>query len=165
MVADPDLSRPDLLLRIEQCRAQVGRSGSRSPSWPRRLPRSSWRSRGCMRASLPRVGRWPLRPPSMPSGSGVRGQGAGRGGAPAQVGAGWESLTGSQLGLEVTKGNGSSWIFEPCPTWANALQRVQHPAFALVRTPGHDLFCVREFRPVEMTCGALRRGQLACGVG
>jgi type I restriction enzyme R subunit len=32
-----------------------------------------------------------------------------------------------------TKGNGSSWIFEPCPTWANALQRVQHPAFALVR--------------------------------
>jgi hypothetical protein len=31
-----------------------------------------------------------------------------------------------------TKGNGSSWIFEPCLTWANALQRVQHPAFALV---------------------------------
>src|SRR5215218_9087045 len=30
-----------------------------------------------------------------------------------------------------TKGNGSSWIFEPCLTWANALQRVQHPAFAL----------------------------------
>jgi hypothetical protein len=33
----------------------------------------------------------------------------------------------------ITKGNGSSWIFEPCLTGANALQRVQHPAFALVR--------------------------------
>ena len=33
---------------------------------------------------------------------------------------------------DVTKGNGSSWIFEPCLTCANALQRVQHPAFALV---------------------------------
>ena len=33
---------------------------------------------------------------------------------------------------EVTKGNGSSWIFEPCLTWANVLQRVQQPAFSLV---------------------------------
>jgi hypothetical protein len=33
---------------------------------------------------------------------------------------------------EITKGNGSSWIFEPALTWANALQRVQHPAFVLV---------------------------------
>jgi hypothetical protein len=28
--------------------------------------------------------------------------------------------------------NGSSWIFEPCLTWANALQRVQRSAFSLV---------------------------------
>jgi len=33
---------------------------------------------------------------------------------------------------DLTKRNGSSWIFEPCLTWANALQPVQHPAFALV---------------------------------
>jgi hypothetical protein len=32
----------------------------------------------------------------------------------------------------VTKENGSSWIFEPCLTCANVLQRVQHPAFSLV---------------------------------
>src|SRR5215217_7903632 len=33
---------------------------------------------------------------------------------------------------EVTKGNGSSWIFEPRLTWANVLRRVQQPAFSLV---------------------------------
>jgi hypothetical protein len=33
-----------------------------------------------------------------------------------------------------TKGNGSSWIFEPCLTWANVLRRVQQPAFSLVRS-------------------------------
>ena len=32
-----------------------------------------------------------------------------------------------------TKGNGSSWIFEPCLTCANALRSVQHPGFSLVR--------------------------------
>ena len=32
----------------------------------------------------------------------------------------------------VTKENGSSWIFDPCLTCANALRRVQHPAFSLV---------------------------------
>jgi hypothetical protein len=32
----------------------------------------------------------------------------------------------------VTKGYGSSWIFGPCLTCANALRRVQHPAFSLV---------------------------------
>jgi hypothetical protein len=32
----------------------------------------------------------------------------------------------------LTKENGSSWIFEPCLTWANALQRVQRSAFSLV---------------------------------
>jgi hypothetical protein len=31
-----------------------------------------------------------------------------------------------------TKEYGSSWIFEPCLTWANALRRVQHPGFSLV---------------------------------
>jgi Transposase DDE domain len=31
----------------------------------------------------------------------------------------------------LTKGYGSSWIFEPSLTCANALRRVQHPAFAL----------------------------------
>jgi hypothetical protein len=34
--------------------------------------------------------------------------------------------------LRDTKENGSSWIFEPCLTWANALQRVQRSAFSLV---------------------------------
>jgi hypothetical protein len=32
----------------------------------------------------------------------------------------------------VTKEYESSWIFERCLTWANALQPVQHPAFSLV---------------------------------
>jgi hypothetical protein len=34
---------------------------------------------------------------------------------------------------KVTKENGSSWIFELCLTWANALQPVQRSAFSLVR--------------------------------
>src|SRR5512132_410370 len=34
-----------------------------------------------------------------------------------------------------TKEYGSSWIFEPCLTWANALRRVQHPGFSLVASP------------------------------
>jgi hypothetical protein len=38
----------------------------------------------------------------------------------------------STVEVEVTKGYGSSWIFEPCLTCANALRRVQHPAFSLV---------------------------------
>src|SRR5512132_3582146 len=33
---------------------------------------------------------------------------------------------------QVIKEYGSSWIFEPCLTWANALRRVQHPGFSLV---------------------------------
>jgi hypothetical protein len=33
----------------------------------------------------------------------------------------------------ITKGYGSSWIFEPYLTCANALRRVRHPAFSLVR--------------------------------
>jgi hypothetical protein len=37
---------------------------------------------------------------------------------------------------EVTKENGSSWIFKPRLTCANALRRVQHPAFALVCAVG-----------------------------
>ena len=36
--------------------------------------------------------------------------------------------------FRLTKENGSSWIFEPCLTCANALKRVQHPAFSLVYT-------------------------------
>jgi hypothetical protein len=36
---------------------------------------------------------------------------------------------------EGTKGNGSSWIFEPRLTWANVLRRVQQPAFSLVTQP------------------------------
>jgi hypothetical protein len=35
----------------------------------------------------------------------------------------------------LTKGYGSSWISEPRLTCANALRRVQHPAFSLVRDP------------------------------
>ena len=35
----------------------------------------------------------------------------------------------------VTKEYGSSWIFESCLTWANALRRVQHPGFSLVTSP------------------------------
>jgi hypothetical protein len=38
----------------------------------------------------------------------------------------------STVGVEVTKGYGSSWIFEPYLTCANALRQVQHPAFSLV---------------------------------
>jgi hypothetical protein len=34
-----------------------------------------------------------------------------------------------------TKGNGSSWIFEPRLTCANTLRRVQYPAFSLVGSP------------------------------
>ena len=34
--------------------------------------------------------------------------------------------------MGVTKGYGSNWIFGPCLTCANALRRVQHPAFSLV---------------------------------
>jgi transposase InsO family protein len=33
---------------------------------------------------------------------------------------------------QLTKGYGSSWIFERCLTCSNALRRVQHPAFSLV---------------------------------
>jgi hypothetical protein len=38
-----------------------------------------------------------------------------------------------------TKENGSSWIFELCLTWANALQPVQRSAFSLgkSRAAGH----------------------------
>src|SRR4029450_8704737 len=32
---------------------------------------------------------------------------------------------------QITKEYGSSWIFEPCLTWANALQLVQHSGFSL----------------------------------
>jgi hypothetical protein len=34
--------------------------------------------------------------------------------------------------MRATKEYGSSWIFEPCLTWSNALRRVQHPGFSLV---------------------------------
>jgi hypothetical protein len=39
-----------------------------------------------------------------------------------------------------TKGNGSSWIFEPCLTWANVLRRVQQPAFSLGIWPAPPSF-------------------------
>jgi hypothetical protein len=39
-------------------------------------------------------------------------------------------LTPSGSRQEVTKEYGSSWIFEPCLTWASALRRVQHPGFS-----------------------------------
>jgi hypothetical protein len=35
-------------------------------------------------------------------------------------------------GEHILKEYGSSWIFEPCLTWSNALRRVQHPGFSLV---------------------------------
>ena len=46
-----------------------------------------------------------------------------------EKGATWEEIA---TALGVTKENGSSWIFEARLTCANALRRVQHPAFALV---------------------------------
>jgi hypothetical protein len=70
MVADPDLSRPDLLLRIEQCRAQGRALREQVAELAEAVAQVELESRGCMRASLPRVGRWPLRPPSMPCGVG-----------------------------------------------------------------------------------------------
>jgi len=45
------------------------------------------------------------------------------------------SAVSLMTGWSVTKEYGSSWIFEPCLTWANALRRVQHPGFSLV-SPG-----------------------------
>jgi hypothetical protein len=41
----------------------------------------------------------------------------------------WTGLSGR---LAVTKGYGSSWIFGPCLSCANAVRRVQYPAFSLV---------------------------------
>jgi hypothetical protein len=45
----------------------------------------------------------------------------------------WQLLANcSHSSTFVTKGYGSSWIFELVLTWANALQRVQSSAFSLV---------------------------------
>jgi hypothetical protein len=45
--------------------------------------------------------------------------------------------------LGLTKEYGSSWIFEPCLTWANALRRVQHPGFSLVADDNHTVALLR----------------------
>jgi predicted transposase YbfD/YdcC len=56
----------------------------------------------------------------------------------------------------VTKGYGSSWIFEPYLTCTNALQRVQHPAFSL----GKSQFGVARVRlAVSRPPGAVPGGQ------
>jgi hypothetical protein len=47
----------------------------------------------------------------------------------------WVPKDEEARGAQVTKENGSSWIFEPFLTWANAVQRVQCSAFSLVRSP------------------------------
>jgi uncharacterized protein YjbI with pentapeptide repeats len=46
-------------------------------------------------------------------------------------------IRGAQLkNARLTKEYGSSWIFRPCLTCANALRRVQHSAFSLVTGQG-----------------------------
>jgi hypothetical protein len=58
-----------------------------------------------------------------------------------------------------TKENGSSWIFEPLLTWANALRRVQSSGFAL----GNPRAAAMEGSPPGPPVD--RRGQTSAGAG
>jgi hypothetical protein len=51
----------------------------------------------------------------------------------------------------VTKENRSSWIFEPCLTWANAIQRVQRSAFSL---GSYDLWATPSTPPAAWSATA-----------
>jgi hypothetical protein len=50
----------------------------------------------------------------------------------AELSSTWTITRVQMIAKWPTKGCGSSWIFEPHLTCANALRRVQHPAFSLV---------------------------------
>jgi hypothetical protein len=75
MVADADPSRHDLLLRVEQAKAQSQALREQLADLAEAVARSSWMSPEYTRASPSRVGRWLPRPESMPSrpGSSPRG--------------------------------------------------------------------------------------------
>src|SRR5512132_809219 len=65
-----------------------------------------------------------------------------------------------------TKEYGSSWIFEPCLTWANALRRVQHPGFSLVSARARPWFgWAGRWRPARRWWPAWCRGVGAWPLG
>jgi hypothetical protein len=70
--------------------------------------------------------------------------------------------TEDSTAYRLTKEYGSSWIFEPCLTWANAIRRVQHPGFSLVRARSSlkDAATLSGQPGISMICGM--RPHLRC---
>jgi hypothetical protein len=79
----------------------------------------------------------------------------------SSTGQGYFSAMAVRGWVDDTKGNGSSWIFGPCLTCANALLRVQHPAFFLVTLHPDGTLKSGPSAPPNLGCCGTRPGRTA----